>query len=139
MICSQQAHSNSPLSPDLTPLLDIIFIVMVFLLLTANISIKSMQVSVPTTPEIGVLSQPPANVIAINILATAPYWAIEQQSYDNWDQFSQALLSQHKQQPKRPVIIAADQQAQVAHMLKLLALLQNNNINATSIIMEEER
>ncbi|QSA20928.1 biopolymer transporter ExbD, partial [Vibrio furnissii] len=37
------------LTPDLTPLLDIIFIVMVFLMLTAAVKLDSLDVSLPTS------------------------------------------------------------------------------------------
>lgn len=40
MIKSSAKHNDFGLTPDLTPLLDIIFIVMVFLLLTASVRLN---------------------------------------------------------------------------------------------------
>lgn len=49
MIKSSAKHNDFGLTPDLTPLLDIIFIVMVFLLLTASVRLESLEVALPTT------------------------------------------------------------------------------------------
>lgn len=47
MIRDRSAPESSSLGIDLTPLLDIIFIVLVFLLLTANVRIQSMDITLP--------------------------------------------------------------------------------------------
>ncbi|WP_375753347.1 ExbD/TolR family protein [Vibrio sp. HN007] len=139
MIRSGQSarRSSGSIMPDLTPLLDLIFIVMVFLLLTTNISVKTMDIQIPQTKESDVLSTPEKAVISVGILATEPHWSIEGNTFTNWDKFSSALLEQVKASPKKILVIAADKEANVESMLKLLAFLQSNNINATNIIMED--
>jgi len=139
MINAKPPATGLILMPDLTPLLDIIFIVMVFLLLTANISVKSMKLDVPTTQDTEVLMPAAKDVLTINILAGTPTWALEQQTFANWDSFKQAFLDKHNNNPKRPLIIGADKHATVENMLTLLAFLQKNNINSTSIIMEQQQ
>lgn len=139
MISSTSRDSNLSFVPDLTPLLDIIFIVMVFLLLTANISIQTMNVDIPTTSDTAILQSPPADVIAINILATEPNWAIQKQTFSDWESFNEVLLKQHKANPEHSLVVAIDKDVAVEKMLKLLAFLQHNKINATSIIMEENK
>lgn len=139
MITSQLKHANSDITPDLTPLLDIIFIVMVFLLLTANINIKTMSLDIPSTDQVEVLDSPDNQVITVNLLAKAPNWAIEQTSYDDWTAFSDALLEIKQRYPKRSLVIGSDKSVSVENMLKLLAFMQQNHINATNIIMDEEK
>ncbi len=138
MIHSNARPSSTDFKPDLTPLLDLIFIVMVFLLLTANISIKTMQLDIPTTDQTEVLSEPDNQVIAVNILEIAPYWAINQTTYPTWTEFSNALIKTKNQFPKRAVVIGSDKSVPVEKMLQLLAFMQQNKIDATSIMMEEK-
>ncbi|MGF1718421.1 biopolymer transporter ExbD [Vibrio kyushuensis] len=140
MITSKQnsVFNGDDLKPDLTPLLDIIFIVMVFLLLTANIDIKTMDVDIPTTEQQSVLTQVDSEVIAINLMLQAPYWAIEQQTFSDWDSFAKALIATSNQYPKRDLVIGSDKSVPVEKMLQLLAFMQKNKMNATSIIMDEE-
>ncbi|MGL4712682.1 MAG: biopolymer transporter ExbD, partial [Shewanella sp.] len=65
--------SPEPLaSLDLTALIDIIFIVLVFLLLTANSQLLSLPVDVPQSPSSAITTIDTKQTIAINIMATAP-------------------------------------------------------------------
>ena len=138
MIRSQAVTDNNAFIPDLTPLLDIIFIVMVFLLLTANIQIKTMEIAIPQTQDGAVLESPNQDVIAITVLKGSPSWALQGDAISDWNMFSHALLEITKANPEKPIVIAADKLASVESMLKVLALMQNNNINATNIVMEEQ-
>lgn len=138
MIRSHHAPEPSPF-PDLTALLDLVFIVMVFLLLTTNIAVKSMDVALPQTDQSDVLRSPQQNVITINLLAHEPYWALEGTQYSDWSNFTSALLSAVKRSPDNSLIIAADKSASVETMLQLLAFLQKNQINATNIMMEDSQ
>ncbi|WP_028022605.1 ExbD/TolR family protein [Enterovibrio calviensis] len=138
MIRSRSDSEISTFTPDLTPLLDIIFIVMVFLLLTANVEFKSMEIAIPQTQDSGVLASPEQQMIAINILADSPAWAIQGQPIDNWSSFTETLLETINANPNKTVVIAADKDAAVEDMLKVLAFMQQNQITATNIVMEEE-
>jgi biopolymer transport protein ExbD len=137
MITSGDQQQN-PLTPDLTPLLDLIFIVLVFLLLTTNIQIKTMEVNLPQTLDHEILESPDKEVITINIHAKDSLWAIEGNRYSDWARFTHDLMSAIKKHPNKTLVIAADKSASVEAMLKLLAFLQKNQINATNIIMDNQ-
>ncbi|MCX9563804.1 biopolymer transporter ExbD, partial [Vibrio cholerae] len=118
MIKSPTKPNDLGLTPDLTPLLDIIFIVMVFLLLTASVRLESLEVALPTTDS-PVVNEVDKESITINLLATEPYWAIDGKPYLDWHNFSLALL-ETVQSSKRPIVIGADQGAEVQQLVKLL-------------------
>ncbi|MEF1291304.1 ExbD/TolR family protein, partial [Vibrio sp. M260118] len=67
MIKVKQGENRFGLTPDLTPLLDIIFIVMVFLMLTAAVKLDSLEVDLPTTDS-QVVSEVDTKSLTINIL-----------------------------------------------------------------------
>ena len=138
MIQSHNDYNVMRETPDLTPLLDIIFIVMVFLLLTANITVKILTLDVPSTKHSEVLAIQNKQVIAISLLSEGNVWAIEDKRYPDFQSFCDALLVLHNEFPARPVVIASDKQVSVERMLQLLAFMQQNNINATNIIMDEQ-
>ncbi|MGF1702343.1 biopolymer transporter ExbD [Photobacterium makurazakiensis] len=139
MIRTHQSVADSDeLKPDLTPLLDIIFIVMVFLLLTASVKLQSLDVELPQT-ETQALQETESDPITVNITAAPPYWALQGNEFDNWDAFNAALLKEVKASPDKPVVIGADKAGSVENMLKLLAFLQQNDIKATQLLMEEDK
>ena len=139
MIQSQSTAPSLNMTPDLTPLLDIIFIVMVFLLLTANIAVRTLVIDIPSTEHSEVLQTQSKQVIAVSLLKDNSLWAIEDAQYGDFQMFSNALLNLHKKFPERPLVIASDKEVAVERMLKLLAFMQQNKINATNIIMDEQR
>ncbi|ERM52743.1 biopolymer transporter ExbD [Vibrio mimicus CAIM 1883] len=134
MIKSPTNPNDLGLTPDLTPLLDIIFIVMVFLLLTASVRLESLEVALPTTDS-PVVNEVDKESITINLLATEPYWAIDGKPYLDWHNFSLALL-ETVQSSKRPIVIGADQGAEVQQLVKLLGFLQEHGIQATQLLTE---
>ncbi|MCR9306812.1 ExbD/TolR family protein [Vibrio diabolicus] len=135
MIKTPQDNTRNDLTPDLTPLLDIIFIVMVFLMLTAAVKLDSLDVNLPSTE-----SQAVANVdnqsITVNILKDEPYWAINGKTYIDWDNFTLALLEESKSSDK-PIVIGAEKTANIQSLVQLLGFLQENGIQATQLLTEE--
>ncbi|MCQ1058477.1 ExbD/TolR family protein [Photobacterium sp. DNB23_23_1] len=134
----QGVTGDDDLKPDLTPLLDIIFIVMVFLLLTASVKLQSLEVELPQT-ETQALQETESDPITVNITSTEPYWALQGEEIDSWDAFKTALTQEVKANPDKPVVIGADKAGSVENMLKLLAFLQQNEIKATQLLMEEDK
>lgn len=131
--------------PDLTGLIDIVFIVVVFLLLTANTSLLSLPVEVPETDSAIETLSVEQKPLLISIKASAPHWSLasanrkeeEQQNYDSWASFESALLS-HTTQENTRLLIATDKDANAALLLKLLAFLNANALSNTEILMETE-
>ena len=132
----QDNHSHS-LTPDLTPLLDIIFIVMVFLMLTAAVKLDSLDVNLPSTDSQAV-AEVDKESITVNILKEEPHWAINGKAYINWENFTLALLEESKSTDK-PIVIGAEKTADIQSLVKLLGFLQENGIQATQLLTEESQ
>ncbi|CAM2910498.1 ExbD/TolR family protein [Vibrio mytili] len=138
-----QSHSRlleEDFKPDLTPMIDIIFIVMVFLLLTANVSVQTLNVDIPKTQEASQLTSPDKPVISIGILNSEEQkWALDGEKFSDWSDFTAALLKLRKDFPDKPFVVAADKKAEIESMLKLFAFMQKHQISATNIVMEEQQ
>ncbi|EGR2697416.1 TPA: ExbD/TolR family protein [Vibrio parahaemolyticus] len=135
MIKVPQDNNRNGLTPDLTPLLDIIFIVMVFLMLTAAVKLDSLDVALPSTDSQAV-AEVDKQSITVNILKDEPYWAINGQTYIDWENFTLALLEESKSTDK-PIVIGAEKTANIQSLVQLLSFLQENGIQATQLLTEE--
>ncbi|MEK2157970.1 biopolymer transporter ExbD [Vibrio parahaemolyticus] len=135
MIKVPQDNNRNGLTPDLTPLLDIIFIVMVFLMLTAAVKLDSLDVALPSTDSQAV-AEIDKQSITVNILKDEPYWAINGQTYIDWENFTLALLEESKSTDK-PIVIGAEKTANIQSLVQLLGFLQENGIQATQLLTEE--
>lgn len=140
MIQSHSRFLEDEFKPDLTPMIDIIFIVMVFLLLTANVSVQTLNVDIPKTEETNQLTSPDKPVISIGILHSEEQkWALDGEKFNDWNTFTSALLKTRNRFPDKPLVIAADKKANVESLLNLFSFMQKHQIPATNIVMEEQQ
>tara|TARA_R110002124_G_scaffold87308_7_gene224816 strand:- start:2713 stop:3126 length:414 start_codon:yes stop_codon:yes gene_type:complete len=122
---------------ELTPLIDIIFIVVVFLLLTANHRLLSLPVNIPDTDQAtSELAAGPQRLL-ITLYKDSPHWGIGEQRYNHWQEFQSRLLPQLDDK-NRPVTVAPDSRASVESLVKLLALLNERQMTDTQILMESK-
>lgn len=136
MIRMPQKASMS-MSLELTPLIDIIFIVVVFLLLTANTRLLSLPVDIPDSDSEISQDENATTPLTISLLNESPSFAIGEERFYEWSAFKSALLLNIAADKDRALSIAAAHDADVEPLLKLLALLNEQQITNTHILMED--
>ena len=133
---SSQQSLLHELAPDLTPLLDIVFILLVFFMLSAGVALQSVDIKLPT----GVAE-------ALSPLPSSPHLVLEIQRHSyvlggrNMSQFSElkeAVSTAVAMQPDREFIIAGDREIAISRLLKVLTYLQSQGIASANILMQEE-
>lgn len=137
----KKLHANS-VFPDMTALLDVIFILLVFLLLTANVAPKVLPIDLPAK---GGAEAKPLNLtdhVSISISEIDDHWGLNGDEYSGWSSFEVALMqavNQLMDQKITPqIIIAGDKQASLEKMLQLLAWLQGKDLSAAQVMMNPE-
>ena len=123
---------------ELTPLIDIIFIVIVFLLLTANTQLLSLPVTVPETNDIPDVASTDQNIVTVTVAEGNNGWFIDKEYFSDWDLFKSSLSEAINSEADVAVNIAADQQADVQRFVKVLTLLQQQQVTDTNIILQNE-
>ncbi|MRI33087.1 biopolymer transporter ExbD [Endozoicomonas sp. OPT23] len=136
-INSDEETSAAFPAADLTPLLDVVFIVMVFLLFTANVQTLSLPVNLPeASREEASLSQEP-KTLTVSILAENQPWALEEQKFNDFESLSKALLLKVKEAPETTVLVAGDKEAPLGRLVELMAFFSKHKITAAQVLMEE--
>jgi biopolymer transport protein ExbD len=123
---------------ELTPLIDVIFIVIVFLLLTANVRLLSLPVTVPATDDMATVTNTNQAIIAITVSNDNAGWYLEKEYFLDWALFRKRLLIAIKEKPDSKITLAADQQADVQRFVQVLTLLQQQQVTDTRIIIEKK-
>lgn len=138
------------LTLELTPLIDIVFMVIVFLLVTANAPLLKLPVDVPQPETTETSVQAEQMDLVISVQRKAPIWGIDKEQYFTWVEFKSALLlkvnsagsAQAIESPEsvqRPnVSIAPDKAAKADDLVKVMALLNQLNISDAQILMAPE-
>ncbi len=130
-------ETSISLGPDLTPLLDVVFIVMVFLLFTANAQTLSLPVDLPGASHQEATLSEKQNTITVSILSEGQPWALGEKRFENWDLLTIELLARIDKQPETTVLIAGDESAPLGQLVKLMMFLSKHKIEAAQILMEE--
>jgi biopolymer transport protein ExbD len=124
--------------PDMTALLDVIFILLTFLLLTANAVPLSLDVSLPEDSQRSADAVAPADSLTISLFPEAGRWGINGREFTTWHSFESALMKQITTDSSKEVVLAGDRDVSLEKLLKLFSLLQKNNIATTQILMRQE-
>ena len=126
--------TNMPV--ELTPLIDIVFIVTVFLLLTANSRLLFLPVDIPQS-ESQLQQQSSVQTSTITLQRSTPKWAINKQTYPTWSEFKPALL-EHIRNNNDSIMIAPARDVDAESLVQLLALLNEQQVTNTQILMEKK-
>ncbi len=138
--CSSNAAARDSLlqelAPDLTPLLDILFILLVFFMLSARVALQSLDITLPSSVA-GSLS--PINQSAHILLEIQEQaYVLDGEKISDFRQLETAISGLTLARPSDEIIIAGDRRISIARLLKVLAYLRSQGIEAANILMEEE-
>ena len=130
----QASIPSANLLPDLTPLLDVIFIVLVFFLLTAQQPLLELPLDLPKSDAAlsDAVSAPSERMLIM--LDEQGVWRFAGQPQANFNSLRESLESH----PPAAVDLALHQQAPLEKFLQLLALLETLGIDDAHILMEAQ-
>lgn len=125
----------SDLMPDLTPLLDVMFMLIVFFLLTANSVPYALDVALPEDNEAVSHAVEDPDMLSITLLPAEQGWKINDSPYETEKEFKLAL--KEKASDNKKVIIMGDKDVSMQKLLTVMAFLRKHNIEAADIVMEQ--
>jgi biopolymer transport protein ExbD len=125
----------SVLLPDLTPLLDVMFMLIIFFMLTANALPYAMDVELPTDAHEAIKAVEDTDHLSITLLSGSGGWKIGNQTYMEEKSFFSAL--EDKSKSYTTAIIIGDKSVSMEKLLSLMTFLQSRNISAADIVMRQ--
>jgi biopolymer transport protein ExbD len=127
------------LAPDLTPLVDIIFILIVFLILTANPAIMEIIVDLPQkgTSELEQAKDTKSNNLQILSDGQLIY---NDQKIDDIEKLRNILGADYPQNivEEKDLIVAGDKQVKLENFLEVLSLIEELEIKNARILMGDD-
>jgi len=136
MLKPKQTSALSVAMPDLTALLDVLFIMLVFLLLSVAVRLDMLEVTLPQVGEdaaqVAVKREPV--VLSVLIQDGQLQYGLAQQ------QFSELapLLNQLKSSKPKALVLAIDAKLPSEHTIALLAKLSQLNIELANILIKHQ-
>ncbi|WP_419904035.1 biopolymer transporter ExbD [Kiloniella sp.] len=138
-LSTDHSSESDSLLPDLTPMLDVLFILLVFLILTANSANFSIEVDLPQ-PQETALKQASSNAIVITLRNSkdneTSVWDLDGSPFQDWKDMRNALKTTLHQAPDQPVVIAGDKSASIENLVQVLSFLETRGRTAAEILLE---
>ena len=124
---------TKPDPPDLTPLIDVIFILIVFFLLTSTIQDKILEIDLPDSTESS--NEQINNELVIEIDKTNTYFINGKQA--DFKEVVREVESEARK--KSPVItVRSDRETDFGAVIKILDLVKKNSIKGVNFSVEAE-
>ncbi|WP_373084042.1 ExbD/TolR family protein [Sneathiella sp.] len=135
---SEDPHGGTlrDLVPDLTPMLDILFILLVFFLLTAGTVFRAIDLKLPSSveEELTLINEPKHIMLEIR----EGSYALNGVPIDSFQELRNALRDTLAAKPGYELIVAGDRRIAIEDLLKVLTYLQSQGIAAANILMQKE-
>lgn len=141
MITAREAEDDDTLGDlavDLTPMLDILFMLLVFLVLTANVLQHAVDVSLPDGESVA-QARGEAEALVLTLHPGDGGWQIDEQTFTAWDDARAFLAARLDSDPAaQRVVIAGDRAAPLQALASALAFLRARGVTDINLLMEQD-
>jgi len=122
--------------PDLTTLLDILFILLVFFILTAGAAYRTLDLTLPEGVAEEVAQSPTDKHYILEIKFSG--YALDGESFDEFGALKTAIIKATSKNSDKKFIVAGDKAVSLERFLTLLTYLQSRGIETANILMKKE-
>ncbi len=139
MLPLHKQDPNTLVMPDITALLDVLFILLVFMLLTAAIKLDMLTVTLPTA---GSEAQSIENVkkplvLSLQFKDDKLIYGLAEQPYESLDNLFVALAE--KNNINRTLVLAIDENTPSHYLINLLSKLSEKNISVANLLIDKKQ
>lgn len=138
IIANKRKNLISELAPDLTPLIDVIFILVVFLILNFNAPEYFLKVDLPKDEENISQNIIDKKDIKIYIDKDIAGWKVNDLQIDKAANLRNKINILSKNYSESKILIYVDQDAQISRLITLLTILEKNNFKQTNIAVKRK-
>jgi len=133
----QEDGALSELALDLTPILDILFILLVFFMLTAGTVFQSLKVQLPSDVDEALPRLEVRKHILLEI--TEQGYGLDDRQIADFAVLQATLPAVLRAHPSRDLIIASDRRVDVERLLRLLTFLQSKGIETANVLLNRKK
>ena len=124
------------LIPDLTPMLDILFILLVFFMLAVGQVYQTMDLTLPQSTAQEIQSTAMADMIVLSIGDGETDYALNDKSFSDIEDFKTEILKAVSEHPDYKLVVAGDRSVSLERVLNILTFLNDNGIQTANILMQ---
>jgi len=132
---SERSKIEGDLIPDLTPLIDVMFMLIIFLILTMNVALKSFNVELAEDKDNLVQDQAVASLDLV-IFNNADDWLLDGVKFSSFEELKSELQKRAGNDDVIKINILSDKSVPVEKLVRLLIFTNDQKINSSNIIVK---
>ncbi len=122
------------LTPDLTPLIDVVFILLIFFIVSSVFKKEELALMLNLPASSAKEAKVELKQISIELSNTKLAYLGKEISFDNLDEKLSKIIKKDK-----PVIVRIDKQVPYERVVKILDILQKYSLNNLALITKEDK
>ena len=124
---------------DLTPMIDIVFILLVFFILTANVAQNVFDLTLPTADENYKEERGASEIKQVKItLFSSGKYAIGEKTINEYDDFKNEIIKIHNADRETEFLIISEANLSVEKFMSLLTFLKSKKITKIDILLKKQ-
>lgn len=138
MIDLSEIEEASSLQDSMTPMIDVIFVLIAFMMLMINVPLITMEVDLPKASEKPTLAAVKKHVVNIALQQNTEQWLVNEQTIDSLAELKEYLKAEKQRHGEQlSVVIQSDRRVAMERVVKLFAALQAQQLNVTHLALQD--
>ncbi|MGL5294471.1 MAG: ExbD/TolR family protein [Aeromonas sp.] len=129
----QNGSPESGLQETMTPMVDVIFSLLAFMMLMINAPLLTSKLDLPHSEQASALSSPSVKPLTLLVDKDAARWQLDGSDWLDSPQLAARLATLKQAPTPAPVILQMDKNLPVQRLIETLGLLQGAGISATEV------
>lgn len=138
MIDLTEEENSSSLHDAMTPMIDVIFVLIAFMMLMINVPLVTMEVELPKVVETPRPTNVQKHVVTIGVLDNADEWLVNDSKVSSLEALEELLQAEKMQHPEKlSVVIHSDRKVAMERVVALFSTLQALELNVSHLALQQ--
>ncbi|MFZ6042272.1 ExbD/TolR family protein [Vibrio natriegens] len=138
MIDLTEEENSSSLHDAMTPMIDVIFVLIAFMMLMINVPLLTMEVELPKVAETPRSTNVQKHVVTIGVLDNADEWLVNDSKVSSLEALKEQLQAEKMQYPEQlSVVIHSDRKVAMERVVALFSTLQALELNVSHLALQQ--
>ncbi|MCG9699073.1 biopolymer transporter ExbD [Vibrio natriegens] len=138
MIDLTEEENSSSLHDAMTPMIDVIFVLIAFMMLMINVPLLTMEVELPKVAETPRSTNVQKHVVTIGVLDNADEWLVNDSKVSSLEALKEQLQAEKMQYPEQlSVVIHSDRKVAMERVVVLFSTLQALELNVSHLALQQ--
>ncbi|WP_261884102.1 ExbD/TolR family protein [Vibrio pelagius] len=138
MIDLEDEEVSSSLQDAMTPMIDVIFVIIAFMMLMINVPLLTMEVELPKAVEKPTVTNVQKNVVSIGVVDGDEAWLVNEKRVVSMEALKDELAKQKLLYPSQlSVVIHSDKKVPMERVVALFGALQELELNVSHLALQQ--